>query len=74
MIGTVWVNQFTRVLFQMGTRNAHFDRIAIERKLDLAATDDRFVKLRYLVTLGQVGVKVILAIKFGFGSNFTVKR
>ena len=75
------VDRFAGVFLEVRAGNAYFLVFALGRAdKDMAAADDRQLVLRNLVTLGQIGVEIILArknrvmIDFGFDGNAEADR
>ena len=67
----VFVQRFARVLLKVSSSDSDCLYTAVAQDdVDLAPAHDGMVKLTDLVTLGQIGIKVVLAIKDGMLSNF----
>ena len=61
------MNGFTRVLFEVNSLYAHQPCGTVAHfNQHFAFADDGVIKLRNLIALGQVGIKVIFAVKRAF--------
>ena len=67
------VDRLAGVLLQMQPFDADRQRLAIDIDLDFALADDRLLVLADLIALGQVGVKIVLAIENASEVNFGVQ-
>ena len=67
-----FVDVFTGVLLEMSARYADAFFLAVYVYDELAALDDRYLKLRNLLCLWQIGIKIIFSIENGFFIYFSV--
>ncbi len=55
---------FTRILLQMQPGDADMlDRAVLQLDLDIAGAHDRLLELADLIAIGQIGIKIVLAVK-----------
>ena len=73
-VGKRIMHRLACVLFQLATVNAHLARPCRRFHDNFATTNNGIIQLANLITLGQVGVKIILAHEEGVRINLCANR
>src|SRR5699024_4269190 len=72
VIGILVVDRLAGVFLHMNTRNADILRIIIKLDMDVAPVANGRLMLRYLISFGQIGIKVVFTGKNRLAGNAAI--